>query len=538
MILTLRSCAVKLTFVSLLAAPLFASVTVSSPTNGTISASPVRYAASASSSTCAAGIGSMGIYVNNQLKYVQQGSTLNTSLALSPGTYTSVVQEWDRCGGSSHTAVTLTVSSDHVTVTSPASGSAVASPVTYIADASSLNCSKGIASIGVYVNNSLQYVTSGSHLNTQLPLSSGPKSTVVQAWDNCGGSAHQSVPITVASAAYNAPVKHVFIITLENKGFSETFGANSQAPYLSKTLTGQGQLLTQYYGIGHHSADNYLATISGQAPNPATQYDCSTYKDFSANGQIAADGQIVGQGCVYPASVLTVADQLRSAGLTWHGYMEGMSSACLHPALNASDPYQGANPGGYATKHNPFVYFHSLIDSGSCTANDVPLTQLTHDLGSVASTPNLTYIVPNICHDGHDTPCQDGEPGGLISADAFLKQWVPIILNSPAYQQDGVLIINFDEADADSSGSIDASATSSEMAGPNASLPGIKGPGGGRVGAVVLSRFVVPGTQNATEYNHYALLKSIENFFGFTYLGYAQAGNLTAFGRDVFGNAP
>jgi len=212
-----------------------------------------------------------------------------------------------------------------------------------------------------------------------------------------------------------------------------------------------------------------------------------------------------------------------------------MSSPCLHAALNASDPYQGASPDGYATKHNPFVYFHSIVDTASCAADDVPLTQLTKDLGSVASTPNLSFIVPNICHDGHDTPCQDGEPGGLVSADAFLKQWVPLILNSPAYKLDGVLIITFDEADADSSGVLDTSACCNELAGPNASMPGISGSGGGLVGTVVLSPFVTPGTQNATPYNHYALLKSIENFFGFSYLGYAQPGDLVSFGDDVFG---
>jgi len=322
------------------------------------------------------------------------------------------------------------VSTDTVTVASPAGGSAVGSPVTYIADASTTACGQGIASMGIYVNDSLKYVVNGSHMNTQLPLASGAQSTVVQTWDNCGGSAHVVVPVTAGGAASPSPIKHVFVITLENKGFDQTFGANSQAPYLAQTLTSQGQLLTQYYGIGHNSAPNYLAMISGQAPDPQTQGDCQTYQDFAATGQVAANGQVVGQGCVYPSSVLTVADQLNSAGLTWHSYMEGMSSSCLHPALDSSDPYQGATPDGYATKHNPFVYFHSLLDTGLCAANDLPLGQLSQDLSAVSSTSNPTYIVPNICHDGHDTPCRDGEPGGLVSADAFLEQWVPVIMNS------------------------------------------------------------------------------------------------------------
>jgi len=291
----------KLAVVLSFATPLFGSVTVSSPLAGTSDAAPVHYAASASTGTCAAGVASVGIYVNNQLKYVQHGRSLSTDLSLAPGSYHTVVQAWDNCGGASGTVVDFTVGGpDFVAVTSPASGSEVSSPVTYIADASTSICATGIASMGVYVGNSLKYVVNGTHLNTQLPLASGPQSTVVQTWDNCGGSSHVAVPLTIGTPPAQAPVKHVFVITLENKGFAETFGANSQAPYLSQTLTGQGQLLNHYYGIGHNSLDNYVAMISGQAPDSATQGDCHTYQDFNSAREVAADGQIVGQGCVYP----------------------------------------------------------------------------------------------------------------------------------------------------------------------------------------------------------------------------------------------
>src|SRR3954468_19289607 len=87
---------------------------------------------------------------------------------------------------------------------------------------------------------------------------------------------------TVATAAGGAPaIKHVFVVNLENKGFDATFGAGSKAPYLANTLTSKGALLNQFYGIGHHSLDNYIAQISGQAPDPATQGDCPTYSDFN-----------------------------------------------------------------------------------------------------------------------------------------------------------------------------------------------------------------------------------------------------------------
>ena len=78
------------------------------------------------------------------------------------------------------------------------------------------------------------------------------------------------------------PVRHVFVVNLENKGYDETFGPGSPAPYLSKTLRRQGQLLTQYYGTAHNSLPNYIAQISGQGPNAQTQGDCQTYSRLRA----------------------------------------------------------------------------------------------------------------------------------------------------------------------------------------------------------------------------------------------------------------
>jgi hypothetical protein len=340
------------------------------------------------------------------------------------------------------------------------------------------------------------------------------------------------VPAAVASAA--PPIKHVFVITLENKGFDETFGPGSPAPYLSQELPAQGQLLTQYYGIGHLSLDNYIAMVSGQAPNIVTQADCPFYVDF-VPGVTAPDGQAIGQGCVYPATVKTVADQLETAGLTWKGYMEDMGTACRRPALNSRDTTQQAKPGDqYAARHNPFVYFHSVIDSGSCTSNDVDLTQLDSDLASAAATPSYAFISPNLCHDGHDTPCVDGQPGGLVSADAFLRTWVPKITGSPAWAEGSLLVVTFDEAENG-----DASACCGELPGYNTPNPGATtpGPGGGRTGAVLVSQFIQPGTTNATPYNHYALLKSTEDIFGLAHLGYAGQAGLAGFGADVY-NAP
>src|SRR5713226_3818401 len=197
--------------------------------------------------------------------------------------------------------------------------------------------------------------------------------------------------LAIPAAAQRPRIGHVFTIVLENKSYDETFGPNSPAPYLSNELTAQGALLTNYYSIGHNSLPNYIALVSGQAPNVITQSDCQVYPDSFV--QVEVNGQIVGQGCVFPAEVQTIAYQLAAHQLSWRGYMEDMSAPCLHPALDTQDPTQTARPGDqYAARHNPFVYFHSIIDTPSCAANDVPLTQLPADLEHSATTPNYVFI--------------------------------------------------------------------------------------------------------------------------------------------------
>ncbi|MGH1524523.1 alkaline phosphatase family protein [Leifsonia sp. L25] len=343
-----------------------------------------------------------------------------------------------------------------------------------------------------------------------------------------------SATATVSAAttgAYLPGAKHVFVINLENKGYDETWGPGSAAPYLSTTLRSQGVLLDSYYGTAHNSQPNYVAEISGQGPNPQMQADCQTYSPFVGSGT-AAPGQAVGDGCVFPSTVKTVADQLTASGRTWKGYMEDMGTPCRHPALGALDDTQKAKVGDeYAARHNPFMYFQSITGSADCATNDVDLSNLPTDLATVATTPNLSLITPNLCDDGHDSPCVDGRPGGLVSADAWLKQWVPKITSSPAFRQDGVLVITFDESDGPQS---DASSCCNEGPGPNSALPGIAGLGGGRVGALVLSPFVKGGTWSTTPYNHYSLLASIEDTFGLPYLGYAATPGLNRFGLDVY----
>jgi hypothetical protein len=194
----------------LLAASALANVTVSSPANGATLGSPVPYVATATTTTCSKGVASMGIYVNNDLVYVVNGASMNTHWTLAPGSYSTVVEEWDYCGGATYTTVGITVSGQSgVYVTSPANNSEVTSPANYVATATTTTCSKGVASIGIYVDSKLTYVAQGASLNTQVSLSQGSHSTVVEEWDNCGGAAYTTVDVTVGSSGTGTKLSNI-----------------------------------------------------------------------------------------------------------------------------------------------------------------------------------------------------------------------------------------------------------------------------------------------------------------------------------------
>ncbi len=120
-------------------------------------------------------------------------------------------------------------------------------------------------------------------------------------------------------------------------------------------------------------------------------------------------------------------------------------------------------------------------------------TGLATDLTKIATTPTFSFITPNLCNDGHDYPCTNQPSGAsaLADIDTFLETWVPKITSSPAFKRNGLLEITFDESDGPQS---DASRAAKSSRGRDSPLPGITGPGGGRVGAVLLSPFIAPGT--------------------------------------------
>jgi len=233
------------------------------------------------------------------------------------------------------------------------------------------------------------------------------------------------VGTTITSAHLgDGQIKHVWLIILENKSYDATFTGLNQNSYLWKTLPSQGVLLTNYYGTGHSSQDNYISLVSGQGPEEDTQSDCSVADtNFGSNDSIVKSGINAGQvastanaaqpsganapnganGCTYPTDTPTLFNQLDAAGKTWKGYAQDLGNqagredaTCGGPGSAANNPttnptYLSATvahplPAGvtsftgaqandqYVAKHFPFPWFESLTGTVTTTGTTPALT--------------------------------------------------------------------------------------------------------------------------------------------------------------------
>jgi phosphatidylinositol-3-phosphatase len=350
-------------------------------------------------------------------------------------------------------------------------------------------------------------------------------------------------------------VKHVFVIVLGENGYEETFGKTSTSPYFSKELLAQGELLPNYYAVSSGDLANQIALLSGQGPTPETAVNCPSYGDVLP-GTVAADStteQVEGNGCVYPATTKTVADELVEKKKKWKAYVEdmakgaeaGLPTSCRHPEINTPDTAHEPVPGdAYETWRNPFVYFHSIVDGEECAKADVDLERLTTDLKKEGKKfPALAYIVPSACHKGGEAPCEPEAPTGPAAAEETVKRLIPEIEKSPAYVEGGVIIVTSSLArqtgEKPDTSACCVAPTYVNVPEPPPSEPeagGVRATGGGgKVGMVLVSNFVEPGTVNETVYyNHFSLLRTIEEIFELEPIGYASEPAVTGFAEEVF----
>lgn len=412
-----------------------------------------------------------------------------------------------------------------------------------------------------------------------------------------GGTSPGTTPTTPSGPSGPLPpVKHVFMIVLSGQGYQGTFGHSTDDPYLAGTLASRGLLIPYYYGVAASPLANEVALISGQGPTPQTVQNCPRFAKI-VPGEKRTMGQIIGHGCVYPKAARTLGDELTKAHMTWKAYVQAKPGKDLK--LETCQPRSGhtaSGGGSYAAWRNPFLYFETTTLKSACPQNNVSLDELSKDLKKAATTPNLSYIVADLCDDGSSVPCQPHAPSGMKSADTFLRSIVPKIMASPAYKADGLVAITFDNAQqtgplADSSSCCNAptypnlpppppttttttptttttttstptTTTTATTTTTTTTTPGTTATsttttstttlpppppcstefggtcptgGGGQVGLLLLSPYVAPGTQDPIDYfDHFSLLASLEDLFGLPHLGYASAPSLAVFQPSVF----
>jgi acid phosphatase len=201
-------------------------------------------------------------------------------------------------------------------------------------------------------------------------------------------------------------MSRVFVVVEENHSFNSVIGSPDM-PFLNG-LVPQGALAAQYFANAHPSLPNYFMLTTGQ---PVTLND-------SFSGLVSQDN---------------IVKELIAAGKSWKSYAEGLPSV----------GYTGPDVAEYVRRHNPFAYFSDVQNDSAQSANLVPFSQFPADLAN-DHVPDYAFIVPDLQNDAHDCPagvtnCTDSQK--LAAADNWLKKNIGPVLNSPAFTQDGLLII-------------------------------------------------------------------------------------------------
>jgi len=240
-----------------------------------------------------------------------------------------------------------------------------------------------------------------------------------------------------------SPFGHIYLIVMENSSYADIVG-NSNAPYLNSLIANYG-LATNYRGVARPSEPNYLALFSGSTQGVAD------------NNNHNLDGQ-------------TIADQLEAHGKTWKVFAQNVPLDCA-TGETASGGEDGA--GDYARKHEPAISFTAI---SAVPARCLNITDFTHFDPAAA---DFEFITPNLCNNMHDCSTATG--------DAFLRKFVPTILDSPAWQQGGLLFITWDESEGTASN---------------------------QVATLVISKAAAKGFQSAIAHDHYSLLRTIEDVWG------------------------
>jgi hypothetical protein len=292
---------------------------------------------------------------------------------------------------------------------------------------------------------------------------------------------------------------------MENTSYGTIIG-NSNAPQIN-ALASQYGLATNYYGVTHPSEPNYVASIGG------SYFGIQDDNQFYCTPALAStDPTCAGTTVNHTVAAQSIADQLTAAGKTWRGYFQSLPSTpavLVSSGPSANGPYTYKSPSNanalYASKHNPFINFTGTQGD---VANMVPDTQLASDLAS-GNLANFSLVVPDQCHDMHGTGSCTNTAGLIAAGDTYVGSTVSQIMASHVWQEgNNAIVITWDEDDFSDAGQL-----GSGCCGAN--------PGGGHVVTIVITNKGPIHVTDSAPYNHYSLLRSMEDAFGLPYLAHA-----------------
>jgi hypothetical protein len=306
---------------------------------------------------------------------------------------------------------------------------------------------------------------------------------------------------------------HIFMIIEENHTSDEIIG-NPAAPTFTKLAKEYG-LASNYYAIRHPSEPNYVALVGGDTFG-ITDDDGFYCKPRLQKWGCEKSGH--GDYVNHTVNAPNLASQLESSGLSWKGYFEDIpepgSLVWRWPSVER--PVPGKPDALYAVKHNGFMTFKSVQDDPNRAQKIVGFDALEHDIAA-GTLPNFAHIVPNQCNDmhglhGHDVPddCTGKNSAELISrADRTLDHIVGEIMRSAQWRSadNNAIVVTFDENDDDTSSTHPNGCCGFDPKNSNLS-------GGGWVTSIVITSHGPRHLTDPTPYNHFSLLRTIEDAFG------------------------
>jgi hypothetical protein len=330
----------------------------------------------------------------------------------------------------------------------------------------------------------------------------------VTAWFIAAGA-----PAWAATSLEGVPrYAHIFVIVEENKNYDQIL-SGIDAPNIAALAKRYGDA-THFYAEVHPSEANYVALLGGDTFGIHDD-DAFYCKPGSTDSACWSATRQPG----YPDHTVSaphLGDQLAAVGMTWKGYYESLPTP-------GSLAYIAGDPTAlYASKHSGFMNFASVQHDPDRAGHIVGFDQLRADLAS-GQLPNFALIVPNQCNEMHGlvgpgvpADCIGSNVGPLIRrGDAMVGKLVGEILATAAWRskQNVAIVITFDEG---SGGTREGCCAVTPTAASNY--------GGGHIPTIVITNHGPRGVKDDTPYNHYSLLRTLEDAFGISqHLRHADA---------------